>query len=109
MASTRSKKARLFKLSLLAALLGTAGCAAFPQATNPESAKTAAGQPVAASGKSGAATAAAGQPTADDQGDQLLDTHLHADLWGRVRAGYARPALHSPLGARHEKWFINNP
>jgi len=109
MASTRSKKARLFKLSLLAALLGTAGCAAFPQATNPESAKAAAGQPVAASGKSGAATAAAGQPTADDQGDQLLDTHLHADLWGRVRAGYAMPVLDSPLVARHEKWFINNP
>jgi len=114
MASTTSKKAHLFKFSLLAALLGAAGCTSVPQASipkaaNPESVKTAAGQPVIASNKSSATTAAAGQSTADDQGDQLLDTHLHTDLWGRIRAGYAMPMLDNPLVARHEKWFINNP
>ena len=114
MASTTSKKAHLCKFSLLAALLGAAGCAtvpqtSIPQAANPEGAKAAAVQPVITSNKSGATTAAAGQSSADDQGDQLLDTHLHADLWGRVRAGYAMPVLDSPLVARHEKWFVNNP
>jgi len=119
MASTRSNKAPLFKLSLLAALLGVSGCASFPQAAAPEGAK-AAGQPVTASNKSDTsdtATAAvteftttpAALPAADDQGDQLIETHLHTGLWGRVRAGYAMPVLDSPLVARHEKWFVNNP
>ena len=110
MASTTSKKAHLFKLSLLAALLGAAGCASIPQAVTPESAAgAAAAKPVTVAKKSSSAAATAGQTAADDQGDQLLDTHLHADLWGRVRAGYAMPMLDSPLVARHEKWFVNNP
>jgi len=110
MASTTSKKAHLFKLSLLAALLGAAGCASIPQAVTPESAAgAAAAKPVTVAKKSSSAAATAGQTAADDQGDQLIDTHLHADLWGRVRAGYAMPMLDSPLVARHEKWFVNNP
>ena len=110
MASTRSKKAHLFKLSLLAALLGAAGCASVPQAVTPESAAgAAAAKPVTVAKKSSSTAATAGQTAADDQGDQLLDSHLHADLWGRVRAGYAMPVLDSPLVARHEKWFVNNP
>jgi membrane-bound lytic murein transglycosylase D len=109
MEAIRSKKAPLFKLGLLAALLGATGCASFPQASDPENANTTAGQPVAANKKSGISKAAAGQSTADDQGDQLIDTHLYADLWERIRAGYAMPVLDSPLVARHEKWFVNNP
>ncbi len=111
MASTRSKKAHLFKFSLLATLLAAAGCSSFPQTVAPEGAAAVTGQATKSAKKSGTATVAAdaGQTTADDQGDQLLDTHLHADLWGRIRAGYAMPVLDSPLVGRHEKWFVNNP
>jgi membrane-bound lytic murein transglycosylase D len=111
MASTRSKKAHLFKFSLLAAFLGAAGCTSFPQAVSPESATGAAAGNTATATKnsSSAAAATAGQTAADDQGDQLLDAHLHADLWGRIRAGYAMPVLDNPLVARHEQWFVNNP
>jgi membrane-bound lytic murein transglycosylase D len=106
MASIKSKKAPLFKLSLLAALLGTGGCAYFPQAATPDGAKSVADQALATRKNS---STAASQTAADDQGDQLLDTRLHVDLWERIRAGYAMPVLNSPLVARHEQWFINNP
>jgi membrane-bound lytic murein transglycosylase D len=106
MASIKSKKAPLFKLSLLAALLGTGGCAYFPQAATPDGAKSVTDQTLATRKNS---SAAASQTAADDQGDQLLDTRLHVDLWERIRAGYAMPVLNSPLVARHEQWFINNP
>jgi len=109
MASITSKNNQMFKYSLLAIFLGSAGCAAFPQSVPPEQAKD------AAIGKSTARTeiisgeTAAGLTSTEVQGDQLLDTHLHADLWGRIRAGYAMPVLNDPLVARHEQWFINNP
>jgi membrane-bound lytic murein transglycosylase D len=106
MEAIKSKKAPLYKLSLLAALLGTGGCAYFPQAATPDGAKSVAGQAI--STRKNLSTAA-GQTPADDHGDQLLDTHLHVDLWERIRAGYAMPVLNSPLVARHEQWFINNP
>ncbi len=31
------------------------------------------------------------------------------DVWARIRAGYGLAALDSPLIARHEQWFMNNP
>jgi membrane-bound lytic murein transglycosylase D len=112
MASTRSKKAPLFQISLLTTLLGVSGCASIHPATRVESSNDApstTSQPVTASKKSAPVAATAGQTAVDDQGDQLLDAHLQADLWERIRAGYAMPALDSPLVARHEQWFINNP
>lgn len=30
-------------------------------------------------------------------------------LWNRIRAGFALPALESPLVARHEAWYLNRP
>ena len=100
----------MIKFTLLAALLGAAGCASFPQDSTQEvGASNAANGVVTAPKKRSSVSSVAGQTTADDQGDQLLDTHLHADLWGRVRAGYAMPVLDSPLVARQEKWFVNNP
>ena len=33
----------------------------------------------------------------------------HADLWERIRAGYALPPIDSPYIQRHEQWFANNP
>jgi membrane-bound lytic murein transglycosylase D len=109
MASTKNKNSRLFRYSLLAALLGSAGCASVPQAEPPENATNTAGNTSTARAEVSSGVAAAKQTATEDQGDQLLDTHLHADLWGRIRAGYAMPALNSPLVARHEQWFINNP
>ncbi len=109
MSATTSNKAPLFKFSLLAALLGAAGCASVPPAAAPVAAKNIVAKTSTAPVQPSSAKQATGQTAADDQGDQLLDTHLHADLWGRIRAGYAMPGLDSPLVARHEKWFVNNP
>jgi len=109
MASTKSKNNRLRNYSLLAVLLGSAGCAAFPQAVTPETAKISAANTSTAPAKASSEIVTAGRTTTEDQGDLLLDNHLHADLWGRIRAGYAMPVLNSPLVARHEQWFVNNP
>ncbi len=106
MEAIRNKKAPLLKLGLLAAFLGATGCASFPE---PVTQDDATGQKAVAHKKSGGAAPATGQRAADDQGDQLIATHLHVDLWERIRAGYAMPVLDSPLVARHEQWFINNP
>lgn len=113
MASIKSKNNQMFKYSLLAIFLGSAGCAAFPPTVPPEKAKDAAVNMSMAKSTArtdvGSVAAVTSQTTSEDQGDQLLDTHLHADLWGRIRAGYAMPVLNSPLVARHEQWFVNNP
>jgi len=109
MASIRSKKNKLFNISLLAVFFGSAGCTAFPQLTAPENAASAPGSRQAALVKNNTDPTTNGQASSEEQGDQLLDTHLHADLWGRIRAGYAMPVLDSPLVARHEQWFVNNP
>jgi membrane-bound lytic murein transglycosylase D len=109
MMSTRNKKNQLFRFSLLAVFFGSAGCAAFPQFATPESPTNTASNEQVAAGKVKNGAAANGQASTEDQGDQLLDTHLHADLWGRIRAGYAMPVLNDPLVARHEHWFVNNP
>lgn len=36
-------------------------------------------------------------------------TEPHADIWARMRAGFAMQKLESPLVAVHEQWFANNP
>ncbi|OGI38493.1 MAG: hypothetical protein A2140_10445, partial [Candidatus Muproteobacteria bacterium RBG_16_62_13] len=33
----------------------------------------------------------------------------HADVWARMRAGFAMKKLDSPLVAVHERWFASNP
>jgi len=109
MASTKSNKSQLFQYTLLAALLGSAGCASVPQAVTPENPTNTAGNTSTSHADVISGVGEANRTTVDDQGDQLLDTHLHADLWGRIRAGYAMPVINSPLVARHEQWFINNP
>lgn len=109
MASTKSNKSQLFQYTLLAALLGSVGCASVPQAVTPENPTNTAGNTSTSRGEVSSGVGETNQTTVEDQGDQLLDTHLHADLWGRIRAGYAMPVINSPLVARHEQWFINNP
>ena len=112
MASTRSKKARILPLGLLATFLVTAGCASFPSAGTDADADSA-GAP-----QSGATDHAGKQPAKpksvapgphDDSGDQLVDSRQYQDLWERIRAGYAMPPLDSQLIERHERWFASNP
>ena len=97
-------------LSLSVALLGAAGCSGFPRTDSSEAPDSTAKVPdqglaPASVGKKSLAS----QPPSADQGDQLVDTRQYPDLWTRLRAGYALPALDSPLVARHEQWFANNP
>lgn len=106
MASTTSKKVPLLPLSLLTAVLVTSGCASFP-AADPGAASGA-----AASEPSGRLHHPAGSPATtvdDDSGDLLVDSREYADLWERIRSGYAMAPLDSPLVERHERWFVNNP
>ena len=104
------RTALLLKLSLSAALLGVNGCAGLPQTDNAEHDNTASvTDPQAGTPGSTTKKSQANLPPSADQGDQLVDARRHPDLWARVRAGYALPALDSPLVARHEHWFANNP
>jgi membrane-bound lytic murein transglycosylase D len=52
--------------------------------------------------------------TTEPQADASLPAtrpapETYSDLWQRIRAGYGIDALDSPLVARHEKWFSQNP
>ena len=109
--TTKTRKyALVLKLSLLAALLGTGGCAGFPQAgSSDHDGATGAAKPQATAPDSATKKPQASLPPSADEGDQLVDARRHPDLWARIRAGYALPALDSPLVARHEQWFANNP
>lgn len=50
-------------------------------------------------------------------GHLSLDSHTegsgstaeNADLWQRIRNGYAMPELESPITARHESWYASRP
>ncbi len=39
----------------------------------------------------------------------LKDSAAHADLWGRVRRGFALPDLQSDLVQTHEQWYASRP
>lgn len=42
--------------------------------------------------------------------DEGLDLDLvHADIWGRVRAGYAMPDLQNELVKEKEQWYLSRP
>jgi membrane-bound lytic murein transglycosylase D len=127
MGSRRSKKAPIYRLSLLAALLAAAGCSSFPASDSPDSqasltvekGKKLVKQAVSENSGSGdtpvssnaavSGDAAIADTKSDDTGDQLLEASEYTDLWARVRAGYGLPVLDTPLVERHEKWFANNP
>lgn len=44
-----------------------------------------------------------------DTNGAALELPHHADIWTRIRAGYGMRKLDSPLVAKHEQWFVNNP
>ena len=55
---------------------------------------------------------AAGMPTDPLRPDTTLnldDHHATMDLWGRVRRGFALPALESELVRDHERWYASRP
>jgi membrane-bound lytic murein transglycosylase D len=55
---------------------------------------------------------AAGKPTdplAPEQPVQLGTAEAEADLWARIRAGFAMPALDSDLVREHEQWYARRP
>ena len=112
MGSTRSKNLPSFRLSLLAAFLAMAGCSTLSPVTTSESAAAPAvtdGQPAPARVKSKGAPEQAAPGKTEDGGDRLVESREYANLWERIRAGYALPALDSPLVGVHERWFANNP
>lgn len=48
-------------------------------------------------------------PLEPEQPLQLDTPALHADLWARIRQGFAMPALDSPLVQEHERWYASRP
>lgn len=44
-----------------------------------------------------------------DANGAALELAHHPDIWARIRAGFGMRKLDSPLIARHEQWFVNNP
>lgn len=54
----------------------------------------------------------AGQPNdplAPETTVAVDSAEARADLWARIRSGYAMPNLESPLVAEHEQWYANRP
>ena len=101
---------RWFSLLALAASVWVAGCAA-PGTTSPDS-------PQAGDSASGAAVSTRPAPYAGDM-PPLQMTELRsaavapldapADLWDRVRRGFAMPDLDGELVTRHEQWYASRP
>ncbi len=44
-----------------------------------------------------------------DANGAALELAHHADIWARIRNGFGMRKLDSPLVAKHEQWFMNNP
>ena len=109
MAATTSKKLPYRRLTVLAALLTTAGCASIPDSDDSSQATASPIVTLQSKAAQKAAPGAISTALAQDAGDQILDAHVYADLWERIRAGYALPPLDSHLVGVHERWFERNP
>ena len=109
MTSRISTSRPFLKLTLLTALLTLGGCASFSSTEAPETpvSRAVTTKPVAKPAADD--HSAVSKPPSEDQGDQIIATRQYADLWQRLRAGYALPQLNSPLVTRNEQWFANNP
>lgn len=80
---------------------------ATPEALSPE---TATATPGSAEDNNGAAVAGAPtDPLDPDKSVPLDDPAAHTDLWVRLRAGFAMPALSSDLVRQHESWYASRP
>lgn len=46
----------------------------------------------------------------EDTPPPLIDLTIPpADIWQRIRRGFAMPDLHDPLVAQHQSWYLNRP
>ena len=119
MKSINPKKQAVKKFSLLIVLLCTSSCASFSnknsanltgEPTAYEAPATATDTPPADSESAPSVISEAPGPSALSPADkETLPRAAHADLWDRIRAGYALAPLDSPYIRRHEQWFANNP
>jgi membrane-bound lytic murein transglycosylase D len=119
-----------FPLRLLASLLVCVavlcGCAtplSAPTANAPDGAANAAASPPAPASAATAAAAASApvqtaaappapvpvDPVRPEAPVDLNDAAAHADLWGRVRRGFAMPDLDSELVRSSEQWYASRP
>jgi membrane-bound lytic murein transglycosylase D len=99
---------KLHHIAALAALLWLAGCA-----TPPASAPTAASTPAKPAEPSAAAVIPAGplQPiTASEAASRgVAQLQPPADLWERIRRGFAMPTLDGDLVRQQEQWYVSRP
>ncbi len=86
--------------ALLCGALLLAGCASTPPAVPEPTAEPVAERAPAAPAPTVVIRSADGT---------ALDIPQHTDIWQRVRAGFGMARLDSPLVAKHEQWFVNNP
>ena len=94
-------------LALAASVAIVAGCAA-PGSTPESSAEP--GSPVATTG--GPVRGAGEMPAvtvSELQGSRVQSVEAPADLWDRVRRGFAMPDLEGELVQRHEQWYSTRP
>ena len=94
-------------LALAASVAIVAGCAA-PGSTPDSSAEP--GSPVATTG--GPVRGAGEMPAvtvSELQGSRVQSVEAPADLWDRVRRGFAMPDLEGELVQRHEQWYSTRP
>ena len=116
----------MYKLSLLAALLCSAGCATVSQdaplqradaptdretqtAIAPDPALEPAKPATAAAPVTPVAQAETTKPDEKNAQEAPSNSEDYTDLWERIRSGYSMPVLESPYIKRHEQWFANNP
>jgi membrane-bound lytic murein transglycosylase D len=99
---------KLLRIAGLTLLLGLAGCA-----TPPQSSEKAATAPEAASLPSGPAVIPSGplQPITAAQAASRGVAQLQppADLWERIRRGFAMPNLENDLVHQQEQWYASRP
>ena len=101
MALTNTKHYSLFVVvSAFTALSLLAGCASLPSEPSAVTQDRADRIPLATSPPSA--------PLSAPQTQTERAVH-YSNVWDRIRAGLSLPTLNSPLIARHEQWFVNNP
>ena len=114
------RKQAVRKFGLLAVLLCASGCASFSHKDSAslisvpipyEAPATPANTQLADPEGVPSVIAAAPEPSTLPLANKEISPPrtTHADLWARIRSGYALAPLDSPYIRRHEQWFANNP
>jgi membrane-bound lytic murein transglycosylase D len=103
---------KLLHFAVFAGLLWLAGCAT-PPASQPAPAPETAIQPAEATQPSAPAVIPAGplQPITESDAASRNVAQLEppADLWERIRRGFAMPNLDSDLVRQQEQWYVSRP